>query len=126
MADFETAYHGILGRPALAKFMAVPHYTYMVLKMPAPNGVITLRGDSNTASACEKENLHIAATLDLSRRTAEVLAAASKLDPVDLEIPTKKPVTEAIQREEEAVKKVSLNLEDPSKMATIGANLDPK
>jgi hypothetical protein len=25
VADFETSYHGILGRPAIAKFMAVPH-----------------------------------------------------------------------------------------------------
>nr|CAE03254.1 OSJNBa0011J08.9 [Oryza sativa Japonica Group] len=36
VADFETAYHAILGRPALAKFMAVPHYTYMMMKMPGP------------------------------------------------------------------------------------------
>ena len=26
VADFESSYHAILGRPALAKFMAVPHY----------------------------------------------------------------------------------------------------
>ena len=26
VANFDTAYHTILGRPALAKFMAVPHY----------------------------------------------------------------------------------------------------
>jgi hypothetical protein len=27
VVDFETSYHAILGRPAIAKFMAVPHYT---------------------------------------------------------------------------------------------------
>jgi hypothetical protein len=32
--DFEGTYHAILGRPALTKFMAVPHYSYLVLKMP--------------------------------------------------------------------------------------------
>jgi hypothetical protein len=26
VVDFETSYHAILGRPAMAKFMAVPHY----------------------------------------------------------------------------------------------------
>jgi hypothetical protein len=26
-ADFETSYHAILGRPAIAKFMVIPHYT---------------------------------------------------------------------------------------------------
>ena len=34
IADFTTANHAILGQPALAKFMALPHYTYLVLKMP--------------------------------------------------------------------------------------------
>nr|ABB47110.1 retrotransposon protein, putative, Ty3-gypsy subclass [Oryza sativa Japonica Group] len=45
VVDFETAYHAILGRPALAKLMAVPHYTYMMMKMPGPQGVISLRSD---------------------------------------------------------------------------------
>jgi hypothetical protein len=42
VADFETSYHAILGRPAIAKSMAVPHYTYLVLKMPSPAGVLSL------------------------------------------------------------------------------------
>jgi hypothetical protein len=45
VADFETSYHAILGRLAIAKFMAVPHYTYLVLKMPSPAGVLSLQGD---------------------------------------------------------------------------------
>jgi hypothetical protein len=45
VADFETSYHAILTRPAIAKFMAVPHYTYLVLKMPSPAGVLSLQGD---------------------------------------------------------------------------------
>jgi hypothetical protein len=34
VANFESSYHAILGRSALAKFMAVPHYVYLLLKMP--------------------------------------------------------------------------------------------
>ena len=34
VADFKSSYHAILGRPALAKFMADPHYVYLLLKMP--------------------------------------------------------------------------------------------
>jgi hypothetical protein len=45
VADFETSYHAILGRPAIAKFIVVPHYTYLVLKMPSPAGVLSLQGD---------------------------------------------------------------------------------
>jgi hypothetical protein len=32
VADFETAYNAFLGRLALTKFMAIPHYAYLVLK----------------------------------------------------------------------------------------------
>jgi hypothetical protein len=34
VANLESSYHAILGRPALAKFMAVLHYVYFLLKMP--------------------------------------------------------------------------------------------
>jgi hypothetical protein len=34
IANFESSYHAILGRLALAKFMVVLHYVYLLLKMP--------------------------------------------------------------------------------------------
>jgi hypothetical protein len=36
VADFKSSYHTILGRPMLSRFMVVPHYTYLVLKIPPP------------------------------------------------------------------------------------------
>jgi hypothetical protein len=45
VADFNSSYHAILSRPPLAKFMAMPHYVYLLLKMPGKTGVLTLRGD---------------------------------------------------------------------------------
>jgi hypothetical protein len=35
--------------------MAVPHYTYLVLKMPGPNGIITVRGSFKLSNLCDKE-----------------------------------------------------------------------
>jgi hypothetical protein len=49
VADFESSYHAILRRPALAKFMAIPHYTFLLLKIPGPNGVLSLRDDLRRA-----------------------------------------------------------------------------
>ncbi|XP_066333486.1 uncharacterized protein [Miscanthus floridulus] len=60
VADFNTAYHAILGRPALAKFMVVPHYAYLVLKMPSPAGVLAMRAYLSIAYAYEKESLALA------------------------------------------------------------------
>jgi hypothetical protein len=42
VVGFRGAYHAILGRPCYAKFMAVPNYTYLKMKMPGPNSVITV------------------------------------------------------------------------------------
>ena len=47
LIDFDVAhihlpYNAILGYPALAKFMAVTHHGYNVLKMPGSSGVITV------------------------------------------------------------------------------------
>ena len=33
VVDFPVSYHAIFGRPCYAKFMAVPNYTYLKLKM---------------------------------------------------------------------------------------------
>jgi hypothetical protein len=41
VARFECKYNTIIGRLGLAMFMAIPHYPYMILKMPGPQGIIT-------------------------------------------------------------------------------------
>jgi hypothetical protein len=38
--DWPSQYHAILGRPVFSRFMAVPHYTYLVLKMPDPKELL--------------------------------------------------------------------------------------
>jgi hypothetical protein len=37
----------------LARFMVVPHYTYLVLKMPAPKGVLTVYDDLLISFKCD-------------------------------------------------------------------------
>ena len=39
---FPKTFHAILGRPCYAKFMAIPNYTYLKLKIPGFDGVITI------------------------------------------------------------------------------------
>ena len=42
VVGFPETFHSILGRPCYAKFMAVPNYTYLKLKMSGPCRVITI------------------------------------------------------------------------------------
>ena len=65
VTDFNTAYHAILGRPALDKFMAIPHYAYLVLKMPSTTGVMALQANLSIAYACETESLALTEATDL-------------------------------------------------------------
>jgi hypothetical protein len=51
--DRPSQYHAILGRPAFAKFMEVPHNAYLMLIIPGPKGTITVQGSfevSNTSA----------------------------------------------------------------------------
>ena len=45
VVDLDSPYHALLGRPALAKFMASTHTAYLKMKMPAPNGPLTVVGN---------------------------------------------------------------------------------
>jgi hypothetical protein len=55
VVGFRGTYHAVLGRPCYAKFMAVPNYTYLKLKMPGPNGVITVGLTYRHAYECDVE-----------------------------------------------------------------------
>ena len=53
VVDFPGSYHAILGQPCYAKFMAIPNYTYLKLKMPGLGGVITIDTSIQRAYECE-------------------------------------------------------------------------
>jgi hypothetical protein len=42
VVGFCGTYHAVLGWPCYVKFMAIPNYTYLKLKMPGPNEIITV------------------------------------------------------------------------------------
>jgi hypothetical protein len=52
VAHFDCGYNTIIERPGLAKFMAIPHYPYMILKMLGPQGIITVHADFQGTAEC--------------------------------------------------------------------------
>jgi hypothetical protein len=127
VADFETSYHAILGRPAIAKFMAVPHYTYFVLKMPSPAGVLSLQGDLKISFDCDIEAVELAATNQVPNTMMEIYVASKKLAPTELEILEKSDTANKPQPSEEVqVQAIDLGIGDSSKTTMIGAGLNPK
>ena len=71
VVGFPKTFHAILGRPCYAKFMAVPNYTYLKLKIPGPHGVITVGSSFQRAYECEVECCgHAAAIIASGELTA--------------------------------------------------------
>jgi hypothetical protein len=63
--DWPSQYHAILGCPAFAKFMAVPHYAYLTLKILGPKGTITVQGSFEVSNTCDKEFNRLAQTFGM-------------------------------------------------------------
>ena len=124
VADFGGTYHAILGHPSLTKFMVVPHYSYLVLKMPTEKGVLTIRGNVYTAYTYEEESFKITEAIDLSIWMTETATQAVQMPSDQLEILEQQVPRKNIKSKEH--KEVQLVDNDPEKTALIGATLDPK
>jgi hypothetical protein len=124
VTNFEGTYHAILGRPALALFIVVPHYVYLLLKMPTEKGMLTLRSNVFIAYTCEKESFATTEALELSIHLLESIADSKKIASEELEISSKEAARAATKSKE--TKEVELVEGDKTKKAHIVANLDPK
>jgi hypothetical protein len=123
VADFETSYHAILGRPAIAKFI--------LGTQDAKSGRSTLatrvQGDLKISFDCDTEAVELAATNQVPNAMMENYTASKKLAPSELDIPEKSDNANKPQPAKEVqVKTIDLGTGDSSKTTTIGAGLDPK
>jgi hypothetical protein len=120
VVGFRGTYHMVLGRPCYAKFMVVPNYTYLKLKMPGPKGIITVGSTYRHAYECDVECVEYAEALTESEALIADLGCLSKEAP---------DATRHAGNFEpaEAVKIVALDpSNDACKQIRIGSELDPK
>jgi hypothetical protein len=117
---FRGTYHAVLGRPCYAKFMVVPNYTYLKLKMSGPKGIITVGSTYRHAYECDVE------CVEYVEAIAESEALIADLDCLSKEAPDVKRHTGNFEPAE-AVKTVALDPNnDACKHVRIGSELDPK
>ena len=120
MVGFRGTYHAIIGRPGYTKFMAIPNYTYLKLKMPGPKGVITVSSSYDHAYECDVECVEYGEALESSTELALKLEAlaAEALEP--------KHHAGSFELAE-GTEKIPLDPNNPDgKALTISADLDPK
>jgi hypothetical protein len=125
VSDFEMTYNTFLRTPALSKFMAIPHYSYLVLRMLSPNGVISIKGDVKQAYDCDRERCEMAYAFlaSIKLQNLNKVRVESPPDPIMLEAKTSKL---SIQPQDKMNKTIQLFTSDHSKVTHIKNNLDPK
>ena len=123
VANFDCGYNAIIGKPGLAKFMAIPHYTYMILKMPGPQGIITVRADFQGAAECFR--VAIQAALTTKPSTTSYAQANSKHEE-DLMVPSNEAQAVTSIRPTEETKRIKLGFTNERKTAIISSSLDDK
>jgi hypothetical protein len=120
VVGFRGTYHAVLGRPCYAKFMAIPNYTYLKLKMSGPKGTITVGSTYCHAYECDVE------CVEYTEGIAKSEALIADLDCLSKEAPDAKRHAGNFEPAE-AVKSVSLDpSNDADKKVRIGSELDPK
>jgi hypothetical protein len=129
VVDLDSPYHALLGRPALAKFMASTHAAYLKMKMPGPRGVITIIGDYKRSMACATTGSNLAETPIIAEEKKRLKRAVEIAEMVVAGKPmsgmTNPNGTTSFQVAKE-VKKVALDELFPERHALIGTGLDPK
>ena len=112
--DFQGSYHAILGQPCYAKFMAIPNYTYLKLKMPGPNGVITMGSTFSPAYTCDCEHYELTTAVINSAKLAQLRESSTPAVP-----DCNKPTSSTAFRPLEESKAVGIDPTDPTKTVRI-------
>jgi hypothetical protein len=123
VASFDCGYNTIIDRPRLAKFMAIPDYSYMILKMPGSQGIIIVRADFQGTAECFR--VAIQAALTTKPPTTSSAQANSKPEE-DLVIPANEAQAMASMRPTEETKRINLGFADERKTAIISSSLNDK
>jgi hypothetical protein len=72
VVDLNSPYHALLGRLALAKFMAVPQYAYLKMKLPGPCGVITVTGCYKKSIECARASSKLSEALVIAEEKRQL------------------------------------------------------
>ena len=118
--DWPSQYHALLGRPAYARFMAVPHYTYLLWRIPGPKGPITVKGSFTLSDKCDRDFHKLSESF---RMQAEY--EATKLTTNHDVLPDGgRSLQEQAFDTSKNSKEVQIHPTDPKKTTSIASNMD--
>jgi hypothetical protein len=124
VADFRSSYHAIFRRPMLAKFMAIPHHTYLIMKISAPNGILSILRDIIVSYNCESAIVELSKDSAIKAAGTVMVAQAAKIDQTTLQIPEQKRTSTTLDPSP-VVKKVCLGRPTHPRKSSSGPTSTP-
>jgi hypothetical protein len=115
---FSGTYHAILEKPTYVKFMAMPNYTYLKLKIPSPKGIIIVGTTYQLTYECDAECFQFAEAIIRSER----LHVEPRSD--DQDVPESSKRAACSFKPAKDVKDAVIS--DDGRMLRIETTLDPK
>ena len=121
VVDFPGSYHAILGQPCYTKFMAIPNYTYLKLKILRPNSIITIGSTFSHAYTCDREHYELATAVINSTELSKLGNSAT---PAVLDY--NGPTSSSAFHPTEETKAVEIDPTDPTKTVRVRTKLPAK
>jgi hypothetical protein len=127
VVDLASPYHALLGRPALAKFMASTHIAYLKMKLPGPNGVITISGNYKRSMECASTGSALAESLVIAEEKKKIQDFVALAQLAELVMPTSgNPHGGLAFQAANETKKIPVDDAFPERTVIIGVGLSDK
>jgi hypothetical protein len=118
--DWPSQYQALLGRPAYARFMAVPHYMYLLWRIPGPKGPITVKGSFTLSDKCDRDFHKLSETFGMQ---AEYEATKFSANHDVLPDGGRNLQEQAFDTSKDS-KEIQVHPTDPKKTMSVATNMD--
>jgi hypothetical protein len=119
VVDWPSQYHAILRRPAFARFMALPHYAYLKLRMPANRGPLMISCSFARSENCDKDFNTMSQTFGVHEELHHIWEATM----MDIDPPAQQNAPELSFDATKDTREHQIHLTDPTKTAQVSNSL---
>jgi hypothetical protein len=119
VVDWPSQYHAILGLPAFTRFMAVLHYAYLKLRMPANRGPLTISGSFACSKNCDKDFNSMSQTFGVHEELHHIRESTN----MDVDPPAQQNAPELSFDASKDTREHQIHPTDPTKTARVSNSL---
>jgi hypothetical protein len=121
VVDWPSQYYVILGLPAFARYMAVPDYAYLKLRMPGNRGPLTISGNFARSENCNRDFNTLSQTFGIHEELHHIRETTN----MDISPEAQENAPELSFDASKDTREHQIHLTDPTKTARVLNSLSP-